>query len=226
MECPRCSVRIAEARAVCPRCQFSLTALTTAVGCDLFGIRRLTDEAHCLKLHESREIEALLEDFEQRFPQVFLTLYLGVLPTPFSVREVAFLLLNRGAFPTREHGRLNEYALALVIDPVARAASLMSGYALEKWLPERKLGGILRSIRTALWHGEYVAAVNSVIQGLEKHLRKAGRREDRRQVLPPPTEEFLSGAKFRLLSQSAMESLRASAEGQEYSKGGEMADEY
>src|ERR1700759_906376 len=139
MECPRCSVKVTDAPEVCSHCGFSLTTLTNALGCDLFGIKRLTDEAHCLKLHERREIEALLEDFEQRFPQVFLTLYLGVLPAPFSVRELAFLLLNRGAFATGEHARLNEFALALVIDPVARTTTLMTGYALERWLPQRRL---------------------------------------------------------------------------------------
>jgi uncharacterized membrane protein YgcG len=203
MECPHCAAKMAGAPDACPRCDFSLAKLTAALGCDLFGIRRLADDAHCLKLQESREIEALLEDFEQHFPQVFVTVYLGVLPTPLSVRELAFLLLNRGAFSAGEHPRLNEFAVALVVDPVARTAALMTGYALERWLPPRRMHRILRGIRTCLWHGEYVAAVTSTLRGLEKGLRKAARRESRRHVLPPISpEDFLSASKFRPLRTS------------------------
>jgi hypothetical protein len=200
------------------------------LGCDLFGIKRLTDEAHCLKLHERREIEALLEDFEQRFPQVFLTLYLGVLPAPFSVRELAFLLLNRGAFATREHARLNEFALALVIDPVARNAALMTGYALERWLPPRKLSRLLRRVRTSLWHGEYVSAVRATVQRLEKRLRKAGQREARRHMLPPVAPgDFLAGSKFRpLRTPSAAEKpeVRHAKQTQDHPQPGWQLDEY
>lgn len=200
MQCPRCSTKIVDEHAVCPECRFHLGLLTSALGYDLFAIKRLTDEAHCLKLQESREIETLLEDFEQRFPQVFFTLYLGVLQHPLNVREIAFLLLNRGAFPNRDHHRLNEFAVALVVDPVARTAALMTGYALEAWLSPKKVARILNGIRTSLWHGEYVAAIKATLHGLEKHLRKGAQREVRRHVLPPVApEEFLSGSKFRPL---------------------------
>jgi hypothetical protein len=228
MECPRCSVKFAAAPEVCPHCGFSLPALTKAVGCDLFGLKRLTDEAHCLKLNESREIEALLEDFEQRFPQVFIALYLGVLPVPFSVRELAFLLLNRGAFATREHARLNEFAVAFVIDPVARTASLMTGYSLERWLPSRKLLRMLRSIRTCLWHGEYVSAVSTTVHRLDKRLRKAGRRETRRHLLPPVAPgDFLAGSKVRpLRTPSAAESPEVRPTNPTHAQTGWQIDEY
>jgi uncharacterized membrane protein YgcG len=178
-----------------------LAKLTEAMGgCDLFAIKRLTDAAHCLKLHESRDIETLLEDFEQHFPQVFVTVYLGVLPGALSVRELAFLLLNRGAFAAGDHRRLNEFAVAVVVDPVARTAAIMTGYALESLLTPRRQRRILRGIRTPLWHGEYVAAVTRTLRGLEKALRKGARREERRHVLPPiSAEDFLSASKFRPL---------------------------
>lgn len=175
-------------------------AITQAFGLDLVELKPFADDAHCLRLHEAQGVEALIADFAERFPQVFVTVYLGVLPPKLSVGELAFLLLNRGVFSNRDNRRLNEHAVAFVLDPVARGAGLMVGYALEKFLPGPVQLKILRSIRTALWHGEYAAAIAVVLRAVEKALKKFAHRESRLHSLPPvSTEEFLSSSGFRTL---------------------------
>src|SRR5437879_616061 len=135
MNCPRCGALALASSPACAQCGFSLPALIAACGVDLMELPPLTDRAHCLRLQEAREVEAALQEFQEHFPQVFFFVYIAVLPQHLSVSEVAFLLLNRGGFPGTDHRRLNEQAVALVLDPVARNVALMAGYALEKWLP-------------------------------------------------------------------------------------------
>src|SRR4051812_30394204 len=128
MECPRCGAAHVTGKSGCAGCGFGLGAMMNAFGPDLIPLRRLWDEAHCLRVHEARQVEQTLVDFEEHYPQLFFAAYLGVLPPTLTVNELAFLLLNRGIFWAEHHPRLNEHAIALVLDPEARAAGLMVGY--------------------------------------------------------------------------------------------------
>lgn len=166
-----------------------------AFGTDLIPLRRLWDEAHCLRVHEAREVEATLVNFEEHYPQLYFAVYMGELPPTLTANELAFFLLNRGLFWAEHHPRLNEHAIALVLDPVARTAALMVGYALEQILPPRVLLGILRRVRTPLWHAEYSPSIIKVVQEVARVVRKGARPALRRDVLPPVgTEEFLGGS--------------------------------
>lgn len=179
----------------CSRCGFGLSAMMGAFGSELIPLRRLWDEAHCLRVHEAREVEAVLVNFEEHYPQLYFSVYIGELPPTLTAIELSFLLLNRGLFWAEHHPRLNEHAIALVLDPVARTAALMVGYALEEILPPRVLQRILRSVRTPLWHAEYAPAITSVVNEVARTVRKVARGALRRDVLPPAaTEEFLGGS--------------------------------
>lgn len=200
MECPRCGTAAVHTPHACEHCGFSLAAITRAFGLDLVELKSFADDAHCLRLQEALAVKSWIAEFEERFPQVFVTVYLGVLPPQLSVGELAFLLLNRGVLSSKDHRRLNEHAVALVLDPVARSAGLMAGYALEKVLPAKAQLKILRSVRTSLWHGEYAPAISVILRAVEKTLRKAAQREWRSHSMPPAsTEDFLSSSGFRTL---------------------------
>jgi uncharacterized membrane protein YgcG len=194
MDCPRCGAAWVTGHAGCGPCGFGLAAMMAAFGPDLIPFRRLWDEAHSLRVHEAKEVEVALVNFEEHFPQLFFAVYLGVLPPTLTVNELAFLLLNRGLFWAEHHPRLNEHAIALVLDPEARTAGLMVGYALEELLPPRVLERILRRVRTPLWHAEYAPAIIHVIEEVARTVRRGARRARRRDVLPPVApEEFLGG---------------------------------
>ncbi|MEI6535803.1 MAG: hypothetical protein WCN98_10715 [Verrucomicrobiaceae bacterium] len=204
MECPRCGTAADSSPHACQHCGFSLVAITETFGLDLVELKSFADDAHCLRLQEAHAVEELIADFEEKFPQVFITIYIGVLPPQLSVGQLAFLLLNRGVFSNRDRLRLNEHAVTLVLDPVARSAGLMVGYALEKFLPAQTQKKILRSVRTPLWHGEYAPAIAIVLQAIEKTLRKSARREWKTHSLPPVSaEDFISSSGFRALRSSA-----------------------
>lgn len=149
-------------------------------------LESLTDAAHCLRLHEHEFLHHELESFRQTFPQIFLAVYLGVLPGNLSPGELAFWLLNHAAFHPSDPGRLNEHAALLLIDPVTKVAGMTVGYALDPHVPQRKLAGLLRRIRTPLWHGEFAEAIELAIRSLGKILRHAAHRSPRHREFPPP----------------------------------------
>ena len=205
MDCPRCVHPLPRAVAECPHCGFSLAEAVFVFGAGMLQLSRLVDSAHCLRLREVRQIDSLLDDFQRRFPQVFLTIYLGVLPNHVTVRQLSFWLLNRAAFEAPDQRRLNEYGISFVLDPVAKCAGLTVGYSLETVLPPPMLEKLLKGLRTALWHGEYSAAIRRCIAQLDNRLRKAGRRYPKaNDVLPPQNcEEFLDDSGWNWLRKPA-----------------------
>lgn len=161
------------------------------LGEDLVRLGRLTDRAHCLRLADSRVLEQRLEEFEARFPQVRAVVYFGVLPSALSMNELTFWLLNHAALDMSDSHRPNEYALLLVIDPVARGAALNVGYGLEEMLPPRFLMKVLTGIRTPLWHGEYVGAVEQTLRQVGRRLQRGAKRVVPGQELSPPESSEL-----------------------------------
>jgi len=206
MECPKCGTISPQPHSHCEKCGLSLDVLSHSLGSNLVSLESLTDAAHCLRVREKEMLKHELDAFQQSFPQVFLAVYLGLLPTTPSPGEIAFWLLNQAAFQPPDPARLNERAALLVIDPVARHAGLTIGYGLEPCLPRKKLDGILRRIRTPLWHGEYVGAIQHTIRLLGKALRKAGKRMARQVEFPP----LAAGADF--FHASGLQSLRDSSQ--------------
>lgn len=204
MECPRCSTVSVHAVPRCTSCGLDLPSLASSLGSTLVRLESLTDAAHCLRVREREALQHELEAFQQTFPQVFFAVYLGVLPSTPTAPEIAFWLLNHAGFQPADPARLNERAALLLIDPVAKSAGLTVGYALEPHLPHGKLTGILRRIRTPLWHGEYAGAIKLAISLLGKELRKVGRRTGRQQEFRPPEADagFLRGTGLHSLRDS------------------------
>src|SRR6187401_383709 len=137
MECPKCGTSSFQAVSRCAKCGLSLEGLSQTLGSSLVSLESLTDAAHCLRVREKELLKHELDAFQQSFPQVFLAVYLGLLPATPTPGEIAFWLLNQAAFQPSDPARLNERAALLVIDPVARHAGLTIGYGLEACLPRK-----------------------------------------------------------------------------------------
>lgn len=199
MRCPRCQAHFESALEACGNCGFCLGEVESILGQDQVRLRRLTDRVHCLRLVDSRVLEQRLEIFSRRFPQVFVGVVFGELPSGVNLHELTFWLLNHARLIGEERVWDNDHAVILVIDPVAKIAGLNVGYALEFALPEKYLESLLRNIRTPLWHGEYVDAVTIVLQGLERRLRKIGQRMSIDNEFSPPenADQFVGGAEVR-----------------------------
>ncbi len=168
----------------------------------------LNDAANCLRLKDRHDLIHQLESLNQEFPQIFFCVFLGILPPHPTLAETSFWLLNHAAFPSQEHPRLNEYAILLMIDPVAKCAGVNVGYALEAALPPKVLTRILSNMRTPLWHGEFATGISQALDEMSKILRKAGRRTAKRQEFQPPDAEasFLRAARLEPLRHTKAQS--------------------
>lgn len=207
MECPRCGATGKTPQPSCWNCGFHAGALTEELGSNLVRMEALSDAANCLRMKDRHFLTQELDALQQEFPQVFFCIFLGILPPQPPLPETSFWLLNHAAFQTQDIRRLNEYAVLLMVDPVAKCAGINIGYALEPHLPPKLLSRILSQIRTPLWHGEFAAGLGQALQQIAKALRKAGTPAPRRQEFRPPD----AGAGF--LEASKLETLRAAPSG-------------
>ena len=175
MNCPRCGTDLRPGQTNCPSCRFHLEALTPLLGHQWVRLERLIDAAHCLRLKDSRKLEAVLDEFERRFPQSFVAVYLGVLPHGLNVVELGFWLLNYGAFSTHEMSKRNDFGIIIVIDPATHLVGISLGYAIEQVIPAKELAQILQAMTDRLWHSEYRQAVELAVKRIDKRLRSQGR---------------------------------------------------
>ncbi len=194
MNCPRCSQEAIPAAPQCPGCGFSLRALDAHFGANSVVLERIIDAAHCLKLREKERVEERLIAFENRFPQLFASVYLGSLPEWTTVAEFGFWLLNRGAIPTSIYSRKNHHTFLLVLDPDSRTASITAGYAAEKIVTPKAIIRSAEKARPAWRAGDFAEGITEFLLHLSKALCKACRRipgarrapADQLDTLPPP----------------------------------------
>jgi len=201
MRCPRCNHDTSGLEIQCSKCSFELSQLHDLFGRKTVQLERVTDSAHCLRLRDSREIVTLLEEFEQTFPQIFVSVYVGVLPAGLKAGEIAFWFLNTAALSGTDYRRLNEYAIVLVLDPVAKSFAVSVGYGLERILSSAVLDKIMQSLRTQLWHGEHARAIKGCIARLAKQIRRGAKAVKKEEDLIPPQspEDFLDDSGLGLL---------------------------
>jgi hypothetical protein len=190
MSCPHCSEPIPQDATECGVCGFSLTTMDARLGRVHAAIDPIMDVAHCLRLADRTMLEAVVDDFERRFPQIHLALFLGVLPTGMNVSEAGFWILNRGVRKRRGQVCDNRYGLLLVVDPAARQAGVSLGYALERLLPVPVLSAMLEKHSHHLWHSDYGTALSHLIRDLDARLRGMSRAQRR---LPDPQPADASG---------------------------------
>ena len=182
MKCPHCAATLhIEARG-CPACRFDAVLSSERHGNHWVRLERLTDAAHCLRLADRRTLEAQMDDFERRFPQVFAAVYFGVLPSGLTVSETGFWLLNHAAFETHDLSKRNEFGVILVIDPAAGSAGFTLGYAIEALVPKVDVAKTLSKMRRHLAASDYGRAVSVALHDLGARLKKLGRPEKRNPV--------------------------------------------
>lgn len=174
MNCPHCQQVVAPAAPRCEACDFDLQRVREILGDQWVRLEHLTDAAHCLRLRERRRVEAALDDFGRQFPQVFMSVYFGVLPHGLNVAEAGFWLLNHAAFSTNSMEKRNDFGLVIVIDPSVASAGITLGYALEGFLPDRFLKTVLASVSGQFAQSAYGGALEQILARIAKHLRGAG----------------------------------------------------
>lgn len=176
MKCPHCSGSLASEADQCPQCGFSVGVVRAYLGAEWVRLERITDNHNLLSLKEQRHLEVVLDEFERQFPQCFMAVYLGTLPSNLTPADLGFWLINHGAFHTHQIAKRNDYGIALVIDSSRQMASLMLGYALEPHFKEAEMKQVLMSMQKLLTRRRYGLAVEQVVERMAKSLRLVGKR--------------------------------------------------
>lgn len=176
MKCPKCRCEVNTEQVHCPACGFTAKVLHGYLGSQWVRLERITDAAHCLRLEDSRRVEITLDDFERAFPQAFFAVYLGILPIGLTTSELGFWLLNQGAFNTHSVNRRNDFGIVLVVDPSARTASLITGYAIEGLFGDPLTTNILQKVAKLFSRGSFGPAIEAVCQRCSRVLKKHARK--------------------------------------------------
>lgn len=191
MKCPRCVQRIHRAAASCPHCGFTLADADACYGASDVRIRSLTDCAGILKRGDRQRVEAAMEQFSRRFPQLFVAIYTGSLGEVANIRQFGFWLLNRSAFEDVPVEKPNEAGILLTLDPESKAAGMVFGYLLDPFLEEADTFECLSRAHAYWLEERYADGILRVLRHLDGILGKRSRQARRdpehfeRKVIPP-----------------------------------------
>lgn len=191
MKCPRCVQRIHRAAASCPHCGFALAEADQRFGTDDVRLSSLADTAGLLRRRERERVERAMEDFNRKFPQLFIAVYTGSLGEVGQLRQFGFWLLNRAAFDDVPVEKPNAAGILLVVDAESKAAGFTFGYMLDPFLEEGDTFDCLTRAHSHWLEGNYadgiVKSIGQLTLVLRKRCRQASRDRERfeRKVLPP-----------------------------------------
>ena len=197
MKCPRCVQRIHRAAEGCPHCGFTLADADAIFGVDDVRLRALTDAAGLMRRDEQRRVEAGMEDFNRRFPQLFIAVHTGSFSGVSNLRQFGFWLLNRGAFEDVAVDRPNEAGILIAIDAEAKAAGITHGYLLDAFLEEEDTFQCLSRAHSYWLEGRFadglVRAIGQLETLLKKRCRQARRNPEKfeRRVARPQNVDAL-----------------------------------
>ena len=134
--------------------------------------RYLTDRTGELSLRDLEKLRALLRLFEQKFPQLLLSVHVVHVVPHASISEYAFWLINRARFsPLAATGPKN-FDLLLVIDPQRRTGALIAGYGLENYLSEEDLRETLAAGGESFRAGDLAQSIRDCVEFMVQRLRE------------------------------------------------------
>ncbi len=163
---------MSEGEGYCFACGFALGFLDIEFGARSAVMERLADAAGVLTRKERHGIEVKLDRFEEQFPQLFISVYIGEAPAQAGIGEFAFWLLNRAAISEVDLSRPNDRGILLVIDPVRRKALLEAGYFIETILRREDLAGVLERAHLSLVGERYDVAIRTCVRLLTRLLNR------------------------------------------------------
>ena len=86
MRCPRCVQKIHQAAISCPHCGFTVEHADELFGNEDVVISKFSDPAGVLRMKDRKPMRKLLARFEKKFPQLFVSVYLGAFEEMTSIR--------------------------------------------------------------------------------------------------------------------------------------------
>jgi len=176
MKCPRCVQKIHLEASSCPHCGFSMVDADEVFGAQEIKLRKFSDVAGVFRMKDREPMRKVLEDFETKFPQLFVSVYLGAFEDLNSLRQYGFWMLNRTHYVDVDPQRPNSTGILILVDVNAKSASITFGYALMPYLDEDSTFDALSAGHPFFLQGDYLKALGAVIEKLQTPLIKGWRR--------------------------------------------------
>jgi len=175
MKCPSCRNSLAAPAPQCPVCKLTLRRLDTKFGALPRHSRFVTDRSDTLPLPAMKELRALLNLFQRKFPQSLFSVLVmdGVLNG--TIAEYTFWMANRARFSSIEAVGGENFDLLLGVDLRDGMAALQVGYGLENYLRERDLERALAQGSSAFHHGDIAGGIRACVEFMMERMRQAAR---------------------------------------------------
>ncbi|NIP95094.1 MAG: hypothetical protein GWO24_17255, partial [Akkermansiaceae bacterium] len=154
----------------CPHCGFEIGEVDRIFGSQEVRVTSLTDAAGALRSKEREAARRILQEFQRKFPQLFLAVYFGSFKELPSLRQFGFWLLNRGAFEDVEVSRPNECGILLSVDVAGKSAGITFGYALQPFLDDEVTFRALSAAHPFFLQGQWLRATEMVVRRLRRAL--------------------------------------------------------
>jgi hypothetical protein len=145
-------------------------------GAQEIKLRKFSDVAGVFRMKDREPMRKVLEDFETKFPQLFVSVYLGAFEDLNSLRQYGFWMLNRTHYVDVDPQRPNSTGILILVDVNAKSASITFGYALMPYLDEDSTFEALSAGHPFFLQGDYLKALGAVIEKLQAPLIKGCRR--------------------------------------------------
>lgn len=176
MKCPRCVQKIHLEAFSCPHCGFTMVHADGVFGSQDIKLKKFSDVAGVFRMKDREPMRKTLEDFESKFPQLFVSVYLGAFEDLSSIRQYGFWMLNRTHYVDVDPQRSNSTGILILVDVNAKSASITFGYALMPYLSEETTFEALSAGHPFFLQGDYLKALKAVIKKLEVLLVKGWKR--------------------------------------------------
>ncbi len=154
-------------------------------GTEEISLQKFSDLAGVFRMKDREPMRKVMEGFEAKFPQLFVSICLGAFEETKSLRQYGFWMLNRASFTDVDLDRPNATGILILVDVNGKNASITYGYALMPYLDEDSTFAALSAGHPLFLQGNYPGALKAVIQKLEAILIKGWRkvRKDPESVL-------------------------------------------
>ncbi len=114
----------------------------------------------------------VLDKFESKFPQLFVSVYLGAFEDLQNIRQLGFWMLNRADYVDLDEDRPNENGILILVDVNSKSVSISYGYALLPYLDEDTTFAALSAGHPSFIQGDFLEALTTVVHKLEGFLLK------------------------------------------------------
>jgi hypothetical protein len=175
MRCPRCVQRIHRAAGGCPHCGFTLADADKVFGAEDLHLRTLSDSAGLMRRDEQGRLQAVMQRFNRRFPQLFVAVHTRSFGGLANLRQFGFWFLNRTKFEDSPSDLGNRSAILLVMDADSKSAGISFGYALDAFLDEEDTFQCLARAHAYWLEGRHADGLVKAIEQLIIILKKRSR---------------------------------------------------